>query len=45
MLFRSDRQLAGLLSGYTSATGTMASSAAAPFYQWTADAAAGQGRP
>jgi len=45
-LFRDvDRQLAGLLSGYTSTTGTMASSAAAPFYQWTAGAAAGQARP
>jgi hypothetical protein len=36
-----DGQLAALLSGYTSATGTMASSAATPFYRWTADPATG----
>lgn len=40
-LFRDvDSKLAGLLSGYSSATGTMASSAASPFYRWSADPAA-----
>jgi cyclase len=40
-LFRGiDGQLAGLLHGYTSATGTMATSAAAPFYRWNAGAPA-----